>query len=476
MMRSTFFWLLSFGGLVAVSFLCGLLVWPQLSAAWPSIEEKIDRFRRLPPLAKLLLLLFVGAFVVFGSTKPNQVDQTSETNIVEIVEGDTNDVDGADGAAGVCALPPVGIALRAIRDQPPPVTPEDIARGWQQWEVLTNCNIFYTMPEGATLATNWWVRGAYEDVKPIDFGSWRFPFGTNEYDSLWAFSWGKARFELGNANTEIVAVGAPMSAVPYRSRLWSAAGANGSQFVTWENFVLGRAPVADYQLPSASYQLVSAQIELRATGDFIARSNEVETVYRRVDPDDWDGDGWENDDDGNPYEWEDFTDYFYQELPEGANTNAYCWVEIRPKWNSWISFYGDAPSNLEDPYLWAKAGETYRVQLLIGKTYDVESSQPFDIVAKSDERIEVSKIGANQCEVVWPVEFAVSEGRAPGSRPRLGATWNDGGKSFYVIPNPSWLRGAVTWTDNYCCDVWGDGTARGPPRQRTRPATRLHIG
>ena len=30
--------------------------------------------------------------------------------------------------------------------------------------------------------------------------------------------------------------------------------------------------------------------------------------------------------------------------------------------------------------------------------------------------------------------------------------------SFYVMPNPSWLRGAVAWTDNYCCDVWGDGT------------------
>ena len=76
-MRSTFFWLLAFGGFAAGSLLCGLLVWPQLSAAWPSIEEKIDRFRRQPPLVKLVLLLFVGVFVVFGSTKTNGVDQTS---------------------------------------------------------------------------------------------------------------------------------------------------------------------------------------------------------------------------------------------------------------------------------------------------------------------------------------------------------------------------------------------------------------
>ena len=87
MMRTELFWLLSFCGLAAVSLLCGLLVWPQLSAAWPRIEEKIDQFRRQPPLVKLVLLLFVGAFVVYGSTKTNLVDQTSGTNgIVRLFE------------------------------------------------------------------------------------------------------------------------------------------------------------------------------------------------------------------------------------------------------------------------------------------------------------------------------------------------------------------------------------------------------
>ena len=76
-------------GLAAVSLLCGLLLWLQLVAAWPSIEDKIDQFRRQPPFVKLLLMLFVGIFVVFGSTKTNLVDQTSGTNIVEIVEDGT---------------------------------------------------------------------------------------------------------------------------------------------------------------------------------------------------------------------------------------------------------------------------------------------------------------------------------------------------------------------------------------------------
>ena len=332
-MRTELFWLLSFGGVAAMSLLCGILVWPQLVAAWPSIEEAIDRFRRLPPLAKLVLMLFVGAFVVYGSTKTNLVDQTSGTNMVEIVEGGTNDVDVVEGGTndviiveggtndvgeidfeggtneveiadgGTTNTPPMMLmmAMPFFGDQPPAVTPEDIARGWQLWEVRTNCNISYTMPEGAALATNWWVRGAYEDVKPLDFGGWLFPFGTNEYSSLWAFSWGKTRFALGDTNTEIVAVGAPMSAVPYHSRLWSAADTNGSRFVTWENFALGR----DTNTP------VNAQIELRTTSDFIARSNGVETVYRHIDDFDWDGDGILNWNDRNPY-WYD-GDYTGQE-------------------------------------------------------------------------------------------------------------------------------------------------------------------
>ena len=344
-MRSTFFWLLSFGGLAAVSLLCGILVWPQLSAAWPSIEEKIDRFRRLPPLAKLVLLLFVGAFVVYGSTKTNQVDQTSGTNIVEIVEGGTNDVDQVKGegegeqrnlltcsagqseqeSALLCSPSPF-----TFTSNPPTVTPEDIVRGWQLWEVRTNCNVSYTMPEGAALASNWWVRGAFEDCSIVRLGdcsiggsasqsnnlnnpnnqTMSFPFGTNEYDSVWAFTWGKIRFELGNTNTEIVAVGAPMSAVPYRSRLWSAADTNRARVVTWENFVLGRERLSAPAGESA-VGTVNAQIELRSTGDFIPRSNEVETVYRRIDDFDWDGDGILNWSDWNPY-WYD-GDYTGQE-------------------------------------------------------------------------------------------------------------------------------------------------------------------
>ena len=444
-MGAELFWLLSFCGFAAMALVCGLLAWPQLSAAWPSIEERIDRFRRQPPLAKVVLLVFVIGFIAYGSTKTNQVDQASGTNEVEIVGG------GGQTNLLTCAF---GLESDDILLCPPPplyststVTPADIARGWQLWEVKTNCNISYAMPESAAFATNWWVRGAYEDVNQFDFGEWRFPFGSNGYSSVWALTWGKLRFALADTNTEIVAVGAPMSAVPCRSRLWSAADTNGSRLVTWENFALNR----DTNTP------VNAQVELRTTGDFITRSNEVETVYRRLDPEDWDNDGWRNDDDPDPYVWEEYWDSFWQELPEGANSNVYYWVDIRPRWNSYIEFFGDGPSDLDDPCIWAKAGETYRVQLLIGKTYDVESDRPFDIVAKSDARVEVSNVEPNSCTVVWPVTLTVAEGRAPTGRPRLGATWNDGGSTFHVLPDPPWLNGRIVW-DTYCCALQGDGT------------------
>ena len=90
-------------------------------------------------------------------------------------------------------------------------------------------------------------------------------------------------------------------------------------------------------------------------------ANDVEAMYRRVDFEDWDG---------------------------------------------------DAPSDLDDPSIYGKAGETYRVRLLIGKDYVIEGEQPFDIVAKSDARIAVMEYGMNQAEVVWPVSFTVAEGRA----------------------------------------------------------------
>lgn len=65
------------------------------------------------------------------------------------------------------------------------------------------------------------------------------------------------------------------------------------------------------------------QIRLFPVGDFMTRSNEVETVYRRVNPDDWDGDGIANERDANPTIYDGDFYGVPNALPDGANPNAY---------------------------------------------------------------------------------------------------------------------------------------------------------
>ena len=85
---------------------------------------------------------------------------------------------------------------------------------------------------------------------------------------------------------------------------------------------------------------ISAQIEFFPNGDFITRSNNVERVYRRVNPDDWDDDGIENEEDEEPMVAADETRFGPQQtLPDGANSNAYCWVDlVVPRTNATFVF------------------------------------------------------------------------------------------------------------------------------------------
>ncbi|MBR3957334.1 MAG: hypothetical protein IKJ89_05750, partial [Kiritimatiellae bacterium] len=189
------------------------------------------------------------------------------------------------------------------------------------------------MPTNATLVGNWHIHGAASSFgnNVVDFGvvrtsgtlvptNWSFPIGTNDeaFSSFWYFVDGRIRPAPKDAVREICAVGVPMSAVPGQSRLWRLDGDDGSRILTWENFFIG----GDTNAP------VNAQIILRPNGDFITRSNEVETAYRRVNPDDWDDDGIPNDEDVNPTVCD--GDFFgpANVLPEGANTNAYCTVSL----------------------------------------------------------------------------------------------------------------------------------------------------
>ena len=75
---------------------------------------------------------------------------------------------------------------------------------------------------------------------------------------------------------------------------WFAVGTNDSRILTWDTFAVGRIPLTSHtpHTPQTSQTSLSAQIELRKSGDYIARSNGVERFYRFVDPFDWPDGEW----------------------------------------------------------------------------------------------------------------------------------------------------------------------------------------
>ena len=221
---------------------------------------------------------------------------------------------------------------------------------------------------------------------------------------------------------------------PGVSRFWSADANGGAEKVLrWDSVFANDDRTGGY----------SAEIRLSANGDFSTRSNEVESVFRRVSPHDWDGDGLANEIDANPYESD--GDFFGPAniLPEGANSNAYCSVSVLVSGaDALVSFVGDKPSNYPDPQFIARHGVTNNVSILIGKTYDILCDQPFDVVGVSDPATEILA-SEGQVRVVRPVEIECVQ---------------EPGTGFSMNVNPSNLGGAFTWNRD-CCQIVSNVTS-----------------
>jgi len=309
----------------------------------------------------------------------------------------------------------------------------DVSCGFLLESVITNVSHSYAMPTNGVRYGKWWKRGAFEDVFRLDLGGMRFPLKDELLDSLWIYSWGMAGAHLVAMSNRLVATGVPMSAVPGLSQFWSADAAEGAKLLTWENFFLNR----DTNTP------ISAQLELYPSGNFIARSNNVERLYHRVNPDDWDDDGIPNDEDDEPLIAGEPAFGAAQQLPPGANTNAYCWIDVVvANANSLVTFSGEGNSTLADPSFIARAGETNRVTLLIGKPYHVSSRMPITCVAQSSAAIEVSQDSPTSLSVLWPVTIDTVQMRD--------------GLSFSMSVIPDFLGGGFTWT-NSCCSISSSG-------------------
>ena len=418
-----------------------------------TIKRLSDAYLRLTHFQRVVVALAVIVCTVYAQ-KPstNDVEGVSGTNQVGIVEGgDTNGVGGivlnapqpmSNGASffGGCG------ALGTSR-------PTVAVRLYRLESVSTNSDISYSMPADGAIRGTWHLTGAYEDVQKVALDGFAFPLGSDLCTSLWAYTWGKVRPQLKNASNEIAAVGAPMSAIPDVSRFWTAATTNDTYLLTWENFVAGRLPAPRSE---GADGMVNAQIELMRNGDFITRSNDVESVYRRVIEPNPVGPI-------NPVDPDDPTKPLYpygpvQDLSVIEETNAYCWVDIVvDNADAWVRFEGDGASNLADPSFAAKAGETNHVVILIGKTYKVTCDMPFTVVGKSDPAIDEWWEDGNTLWLNWPVSIW-SWGDDEDMPLLLMGSGNGmgGGSGFTMRVRPSGLGGEFSWT-NSCCAVYGSG-------------------
>ena len=360
------------------------------------------------PTTLLLALALFAVDATLTAQKTNNVPPNMNSPLPQMMQG--------GGSLHLIPHPPSLIPL----SNPVQTTNDDISRGWRIESVTTNAAVSYAMPTNATLVGNWHIHGAASSFgnNVVDFGDWAFPLGTNDaaFSSFWYFIDGRIRPTPRDAAHEICAVGVPMSAVPGQSRLWRLDGDDGSRVLTWENFFLG----GDTNSP------VNAQIVLSPNGDFITRSNDVETVCRRVNPDDWDDDGIHNERDANPTICDGDFYGVANALPTNANPDAYYWLDLSATGLlgvATIRVTCDGPSDLGDHLIIAHTNQVCHIPLLAGATYAVESDLQIGYSAVSSEFAEIVTNSESRLTVSLPLEFSLVriQTRSAGATVNYGA-------------------------------------------------------
>jgi len=198
-------------------------------------------------------------------------------------------------------------------------------------------------------------------------------------------------------------------------------------------------------------------------GDFTTRSNALETVYRRVNPNDWDGDGLANEIDANPaaYDGDCFgTGVGWLNVNcagvlsaatnssgeveiswrTNANANAYYWLDLTATGAlgvAKITATCDGESNLGDLAVIARTNEVCRVPLLVGATYTVESDLPISYSAVSSEHASIFTNSMNSLVVSFPLEFSFEPIRAAAS--------------FRLVSNPVDVNATLLSVVGGCC-------------------------
>ena len=213
-----------------------VLLWLHEKGIHPA-DELLGRFRRLPHLAQLAILVFVVNLIVYGSTKMP-----------------TNDVPGG-GSAPTNDAPPMMSAPRRFASEPAiesDFSTDELAAGYAVWRIGTNETWRFDRPAHAEEITRWRLRGAAEDWQKVGNRTMTAAgevIATNAvYSAL-----GLPASLVPEANWTLL----PTSSVP--SIAWHDRTPWESERYTWRNAFLGR----DTNMP------VSVQLEITREGDFI---------------------------------------------------------------------------------------------------------------------------------------------------------------------------------------------------------------
>ena len=265
------------------------------------------------------------------------------------------------------------------------VTDVDIERGFKLESVVTNATYSYELASNAVRNTAWHLAGGHSAFNRYNL-AWSFPLGENVYDHIIAFQEGSVFHSPRDEYPLFRLYDGVLSFVPGYSDFWSLIDDNRGVF-TWHN-------VLPYDKTN---EVVSVQLEIIKSGDFTIRSNELENVYRRINPDDWDNDGLANEVDNAPKSYD--GDFFgvASPLPEGALESAYYWVDLCVTGvidTATVRVTCDGPSDLGNQVIIARTNEVFRVPLLKGAYYDIESTLPICVIDQFSDNIEVS---CNDC-------------------------------------------------------------------------------
>lgn len=218
-------------------------------------RELWQRFSALPLSGKLLTIVLLAGFILYGGTKP---------------EGRSSGVPDAGDAAleddGMTAMEGEGSPLASL-------SANQYLAGFALVRVATNTPPGFSTPSNAVIYAPWGRCGVAEDTFWLPATNWCFTLGTNAVDGLHVSSSGAITFgrpkgsPLAREMPDALGIAflAPLQGsigiAPPQGRFWHAPTPSNSLLLTWQDVYFNR----DTNYP------ISFQSELFANGDFTFR-------------------------------------------------------------------------------------------------------------------------------------------------------------------------------------------------------------